>query len=92
MAVLMIIVLVTGQVFSVEPTVKPPAGKRNVSFSVGGGGIFTMDFTNYVGVDAVSGASDAAKWDHTLTGGGATLFFDAAYAEATVGVVFGENI
>jgi hypothetical protein len=90
-AVLIIVAMATGQVFSEESTVKPQNKKNRFSFSIGGGGIFTMDFTNHDGVDAVTGASLFSQWDHTLTGGGINMFFDATYAEANVGLLFGEN-
>jgi hypothetical protein len=91
---LVLFALIVGSVCA--PLIAQSGGgaKKPGLFSAGGGGLFTADFTKYtLTSEATSGENgrDGDSSDTVLVGGGINLFFDAAYAEVNLGLVFGQS-
>jgi hypothetical protein len=83
-------VIVGGAVFAQESEgEKAPAQKKSGGFglSIGGGGLFTADFTSWT----IPDLDPKDSHDSTTAGGGFGLFFDATYVEVDLALVFGST-
>jgi opacity protein-like surface antigen len=83
-------VIVGGAVFAQESEgEKAPAQKKSGGFglSIGGGGLFSADFTSWTAPDL----DPKDSMDQTTAGGGFGLFFDATYVEVDLAMVFGST-